>query len=48
MEVKSYFEVVDQLITKVKSATVENKIKQATFAAIGGPPQPVVTRWEAG
>ena len=35
MKVKSYLEVVDQLIAKVKSATVKNKIRQAKFATIG-------------
>ena len=45
MKVKSHFEDVDQLIAKVKSTTVKNKTRQAKFATIGCPPQPVVTRW---
>ena len=45
MKVKYYSEDVDQLIAKVKSATVKNKTRQAKFATIGFPPQPVVRRW---
>ena len=45
MKVKSHFQDVDQLIAKVKAATVKNKTRQAKFAAIGYPPQPVITRW---
>jgi len=45
---RSHFEDVDQLIAKVKlvkSVTVKNKSRQAKFAIIGCPPQPVLTRW---
>ena len=45
IKMKSYFDGVDQLITKVKSATLENKIRRAKFFTIGCLPQPVVTRW---
>ena len=45
MKIKSQFEDVDQLIAKVKAATIKNKIRQAKFSAIGYPPQPVSTRW---
>ena len=45
MKVKSYFQDVDQLIARIKAATVKNKTRQAQFAAIGYPPQPVITRW---
>jgi len=45
MEVKSHFHDVDQLIASIKAATVKNKSRQAMFAAIGYPPQPIVTRW---
>ena len=45
MKVKSHFEDVDQLIAEVKSAAVTNKTRQAKFAAIGCPPQPIVTKW---
>ena len=48
MKIKSYFEDVDQLIAKVKAVTIKNKTRQAKFSAIGYPPQPVPTRWEAG
>ena len=34
-KVKSYFEDVDQLIAKVKSATVKNKTRQTIFAING-------------
>ena len=45
LKVKSHFKDIDQLIAKVKSATVQNAIKQAKFAAIDCPLQLVVTRW---
>ena len=47
MKVKSYFEDVDQLIAKVKSATIKNKTRQTVLTATGCPPQPqpAVTRW---
>ena len=44
-KVKSQFEDVDQLIAKVKSATVKNNSRQAKFASIACSPQPVVSRW---
>ena len=44
MKIKSHFEDVDQLIAKVKAATIKNKTRQAKFSAIGYPPQPVPTR----
>ena len=47
MKVKSYFEDVDRLIAKVKSATVTNKTRQAKFATLGCSSQPIVTRWES-
>ena len=34
MKIKSYDEDVDQLIAKVKSATVENKTSQTKFATL--------------
>ena len=40
-------EDVDQLNAKVKSATGENKIRQAKFTTVGCPPQSVVTRWRS-
>jgi len=45
MKVRSHLEDVDQLIAKVKLVTVKNKTRQAKFATIGCPPQPVLTRW---
>jgi len=45
MKVKSHFHDVDQLIASIKAVTVKNKSRQAQFAAIGYPPQPIVTRW---
>ena len=47
IKVKSHIKDVDQLIVKVNLAIVTNKIRQAKFATIGWPPQPVVTRWES-
>ena len=44
MKVKSHFEDVNQLMAKVKSATVKNKTRQAKFATIGCLPHPFVTR----
>ena len=48
MKVQSHFKNNDQLIAKVKSATVRNKTRQAKFLTHGSPPQSVVTsrtRW---
>ena len=44
---KSHFEDVDQLIAKVKLATIKNKTRQAKVATIDCTAQPVVTRWES-
>jgi len=44
MKVKSHFHDVDQLIASIKAATIKNKSRQAQFAVIGYPPQPIVTR----
>ena len=46
MKIKSHVEDVDQLIAKVKTATIKNKSRQKKFSAIDYPPQPVSTRWE--
>ena len=43
--VKAKYPAVDNLIAYVKAATIKNKTRQALFAAIGKPPQPVITRW---
>ena len=48
MKIKFHFEDVDQLIAKIEAVTIKNKTRQAKFSAIGYPPQPVPTRWEAG
>jgi len=47
MKVESHFHDVDQLIASIKAATVKNKSRQAQFAAIGYPPEPIVTRWRS-
>ena len=47
MKVRSHFQDVDQLIAKAKLVTVENKTSQATLAAIGYSPKPVLTRWRS-
>ena len=39
------FADVDNLIARVKVATIKNKSRQAQFKHIGSPPEPVVTRW---
>ena len=44
MKVKSHFEDVDELIAKVKSATVKNKTRQVKFPTIACSTQPVVAR----
>ena len=44
-KIKSHFEDVDQLITKVKAATTKNKTRQVKFSAIGYPSQLVPPRW---
>ena len=43
--VKAKYPAVDNLTACVKAATIKNKTRQALFAAIGKPPQPVITRW---
>ena len=45
MKIKSHFEDVNQLITKVKVVIIKNKTRQSKFSAIGYPSQPVSTRW---
>ena len=35
VKIKSHFEDVDQLIAKVKAATIKNITRQAKFSAIG-------------
>ena len=45
LRVKAKFPAVDNLIACVKAATIKNKTRQAMFASIGKPPQPVITRW---
>ena len=44
-EVRSKFEDVDDLIAKVKAATVKNPNRLHKFNEIGSPPQPVLTCW---
>jgi hypothetical protein len=45
MKVRAQFIAVDELIARVKAATVKNKTRKAFFAEIGSPPEPIVTRW---
>ena len=45
MKVKYHSEDVNQLIAKVKPATVKNITRQFKFATIGCPSQLVVSRW---
>ena len=47
LKIKSHFENVDQLIAKVKAATIKNISRQAKFSAIGYPSQPVPISWES-
>ena len=45
LKIKVHYDIVDQLIARLKALVVKNKSCQAKFDAIGQPPQPVVTRW---
>ena len=45
MKIKSHFEDMDQLTSKVQAVIIKNKTRQAKFSVIGYPPQPVCTRW---
>jgi len=45
LKVKTKYDNVDQLIARIKAATVKNRDRQAKFDEIGRPPCPVVTRW---
>lgn len=47
LRVKSYFDSADNLIARIKAATVKNKTRQDMFQAIGKPPEPIVTRWSS-
>lgn len=44
-KVRACYPKVDNLIARVKAATVKNKPRKEAFREIGQPPQPVVTRW---
>ena len=44
-KVRSYFTEVDNLVARVKAATVKNKTRRSLFKDIGSSPEPVVTRW---
>ena len=44
-KVCSYFTEVDNLVARVKAATVKNKTRLSLFKDIGSPPEPVVMRW---
>ena len=47
LKIKSHFEDVDQLITKVKAVTIKNETRQTKFSAIGYPPQLAPSGWES-
>ena len=44
-KVRAHFSDVDNLIARAMSAVFKNKDRKKFFAAIGYPPQPIVTRW---
>ena len=44
-KVRANCPAVDELVTRVKSLTINNRSKRAFFTSIGRPPQPVVIRW---
>ena len=44
-KVRSDFADVDNLIARVKAATIKNKSRQAQFKHIASPPELVITRW---
>ena len=45
LRVKSYCSNVDNLISTIKAATVNNETRRSLSTEIGYPPEPVVTRW---
>ena len=45
LQIKSRYDKVDNLIARIKSATVKNKERKSLFDEIGAPPEPIVTRW---
>ena len=44
-KVHSYFMEVDNLVSRVKAATVKNKTRQSFFKDIGSLLEPVVIQW---
>ena len=44
IKVRGAFADVDNLVARVKAATIKNKSRQAQFKHINSPPEPVVTR----
>ena len=44
-KIHSAFADVNNLVARVKAATIKNKSRQAQFKHIGSPPESVVTRW---
>ena len=44
-KVRVAFADVDNLVARIKAATIKNKSRQTQFKYIGSPPEPVVTRW---
>jgi len=44
-KVRAFYNDVDNVIARVKAATVKNKDRMNAFQQVGKPPQPVLTRW---
>ena len=45
MQFEAQYDGVNDLIAKVKAVIVKNRTQAQTFADVGNPPEPVVTRW---
>lgn len=45
LQIRSYYSDIDNLIARMKAATVKNKERKARFEEIGAPPEPILTRW---
>ena len=43
--IRNHYEDVNKLIATVKASVVKNKDRRGNFSEIGGPPEPIVTRW---
>ena len=45
MQIKAYYDGVNDLIASVKAVIVENRTRAQMFADVSNPPEPAVTRW---